>query len=195
MHHRACALLMLFASVLLATPAMALPIIFTDRASFDAAVGQTTLLTFDTLPQPVLNPGHWEWHFDDVFVVGSDTTMKIDSIPGTVCFCNVPNGVGGGTPDPVWAVGFDITPLAPNTQVLIDLSMTFILSQPQFLGFLYSEPTAFRIQNVGPLGPAGFSEFTIDNVAIQTTPEPASLVLLAVGFVPLVWCRMRNIAV
>lgn len=174
-------------------PATASAIFFTDRAAFDAVVGPTTLLTFDTLPDPILNPGHWEWHFDGSFVVGSDTTMGINSIPGTVCFCNVPNGVGGATLDPVWAVGLDITPLAPKTPVSTSEGM-YILSEPQFLGFLYSDPSHFTIQNVFTLlsDGLGWSSFTIDNVAIKTVPEQSSIVLVVIGVAALVGWRWKE---
>ena len=91
----------------------------------------------------------------------------------------------------------DITPLAPNTPLAFG-DAGYLMSEPQFLGILYSEPTIFTMQNlrtIEPDGIGGLSHFTIDNVAIRTTPEPTSVLFLAVGFAALAWWRTRNVAV
>lgn len=181
------------AIALLTTTAIASTLTFTDRASFDAVAGPTTLLTFDTLPPPTITVGFLIWNFDGSFRIASDGAQGIDSFPGTVCFCNVPNGVVGGTADPVVAIGLDITPLIPNAQILID-GATYIMSEPQFLGFLYTEPSRFSIQNVFALVPPGglaYSSFTIDNVEIRGIPEPSSFLFLACGIGAFIVWRWR----
>src|SRR5262249_40389887 len=73
------------------TPAMAIPsMIFTDRASFDAAVGNTTLLTFDTLPPPTFTPFTFTVNIDDLLLFGGESASFVgyDSSPGSFCFCS-----------------------------------------------------------------------------------------------------------
>jgi hypothetical protein len=166
---------------------MALPIIFSDRDAFNAAVGDTTLLTFDTVPSETQNPlgGGFGRRvtFDDLLEFRSDSTFGHDSIPGVFCFCNSAFDAEALTLRPVMAFGLDLTPLIPDARVHVG-DLSFTLTQPQFLGVLYSEPTTFTMGNaLTPLigGGLQWSTFTIDNVAMKSVPEPSSLWLMALS--------------
>ena len=179
---------MLFGCVLVTTPALAVPIIFTDRSAFNAAVGSTTLLTFDTLPPVTVIPlGGESVTFDGLLEFRSDSLLGYDSMPGTFCFCNPTFNAGAVTLNPVLAFGLDITPLVPNANVVLgDRFLT--LTAPQFFGVLYSEPTTFTLSNaLTPIVGAGlqWSTFTVDNVAIKAVPEPSSMLFLGLGLLGL----------
>jgi len=166
-------------SALSTAPAMALPLIFTDRVAFEAAVGDTTLLTFDTLPTVTPDNLIGRMTIDNVLTIAGDLGgfAFYDSKPGTFCFCYPGLTIGAATIDPVMAVGVDITPLRPNTTIILG-GLSFMLSEPQFLGFLYNAPSSFGIaQTFTPAN--GYSTFTIDNVVIKSVPEPSSLWLMA----------------
>jgi hypothetical protein len=174
-------LCMCFLSALCTAQAMALPIIFTDRNAFNAAAGDTTLVTFDTLPAVEPDNLIGRMTIENVLSIAGDLGgfAFYDSKPGTFCFCYPAFTIGAATIDPVMAFGVDITPLRPNTAIMLG-GLTFVLSEPQFLGFLYSDPSSFDIGQTFSLA-NGYSTFTIDNVAVKSVPEPSSLWLIAVS--------------
>jgi len=191
--------LIFFGALFTSAPVFALPIIFTDRAAFNAAVGDTTLLTLDTLPPSQLNPEGGSNLFRFIIV---ENVLRFDgeglfgsSVPGTFCFCS-PSGfeIGGITVDPVLAIGMDITPILPPgttlSATIILGGQSFVLTEPQFLGFLYTDPSIFGISQGFRL-PGGFSTFTIDNVAIKTAPEPSSVILVALAVIGLITWRLH----
>lgn len=197
-------LVYLFVSIVLfaaTTPsALALPIIFTDRAAFNAVVGETTQVTFSSpvVFTPHTNPdGTKNFDFgtgtvDDLLMTGGDREIFVgmNDIPGAFCFCSTfgAGGFGLGTINPVLAFGVDITPLQPNA-VISFVGSKFVLTEPQFLGVLYSEPTFSGIGQTFGLTSPEPSRFFIDNVAIRTVPEPASLLFLGFGALCLIACN------
>jgi PEP-CTERM motif len=178
-HRHLIGLFTFLISALSTAPATALPIIFTDRAAFNAAVGDTTLLTFDTLPAVTPDNLIGRMTIDSILTIQGDLGgfAFYDSKPGTFCFCYPGLTIGAATIDPVLAFGVDITPLRPNTTITLG-GLSFALSAPQFLGFLFGAPSSFEIgQTFTPAN--GYSTFTIDNVAVKSVPEPSSLGLIA----------------
>lgn len=182
------------------TSAMAFPILFTDRTAFNAAAGETRLITFDTgvpsecitMPFPTCDARVAV--VDSLVRVGPgdrDAFIGIDSdFPGKLCMCSQIFDLGVTTIEPVHAFGLDIAPLVPNAKIGL-AGFTFILSEPQFLGFVFSEPTIVSLGTDRILidGHVGLSTLTIDNIAIRTVPEPASLLFLGLGALCLIACK------
>jgi hypothetical protein len=193
--------------VLVDTPATAVPLLFTDRAVFNAAVGDTILITFDEpLSFQPSGPSFTDQVaiVDGIFRVGGDhaglvpaTTMQ----PGSVGLV-ANTGFGAGTLDPVLAFGVDVTPHTPICGPTCDFVIagfgmagtSFRITQPQFIGFLFTEPTSVGISasNFGLVVDSTpyniFSRIAIDNVAIKTVPEPSILFLLGLSLTAvIVW--------
>jgi hypothetical protein len=202
MTHKPHAMLLLITLViLLTTPAMATPIIFTDRTAFDAAVGGTTLITdfpsVDSGPVPGTCCGCClVGTVDGVLRLGPSDVNAWAGVGGpSLVFNGESGGISATTLHPVTAIGFDMTPLpsfsgnlpTPYSE-LFSTGGHFIFTQPQFLGFLFPQPTIFSMS--GTL----FSAFAIDNMAIKTVPEPPSWLLLACGLAVLAGWRSRKVA-
>lgn len=187
----------IIAAALLTTSALAAPIIFTDRTAFDTAVGGTTLLTFDSPVSWTINGCCGGGTVDNLLKFDADYVdiFGVNTIPGSLCSCyTILTGVFVSTIDPVLAFGVDITPLVPNATININ-GLTFMLSRPQFLGFLYSDPSSFIMfpEHTFVNGFVERSTFAIDNVAIKSAPEPSPLLLLACGLAVLAGCRFRQL--
>lgn len=212
-HIRSFTLLLIIFTAVETSLAMALPIIFTDRAAFDATVGGTSLITFDPVPTfDCMRRSDGSIITCDFFDIKVDGLLRLTgdreafnpsgslagAPPGSLCSCNQTFSMGIGTIDPVLAFGFDITPV-PAANIPISIAgLGFQLSQPQFLGFLFAEPTVVGISpglylNPNPSIGLGWSTFAIDNVAIKTVPEPSTLLFLGIGLVGLIaWEKTRR---
>ena len=198
-------ILFLIFTAVLTVHAMAAPLVFTDRAAFNAAVGSTTLITFDT---PVTLGSTPTSHHNIEGFVGNDLRLFADSsgafavnhVPGSIVLGGSNGGVFVNTINPVIALGLDATPrgdsrdngggpypgfselnIAADGNVFHGLDLT----TPQFVGFLFDTPTTVRLSG-------WFSSFVaIDNVAIKTVPEPGSLLLLGAGLAGLIGFRRK----
>lgn len=186
-------LLLIFSTLFVTTPVMALPILFTDRTAFTTAVGTHTILTFDTF-QPLEPIGSFGSDFGatyaGLFEVGGDITgaATVYSNPGAITL--TPNsGFGAGTAVPVQAFGFDFTPQCfgscSSMSILVG-SYSISFNTPQFIGLLFSEPTEVGISVIGQ----NFGKALIDNVRIQAVPEPSSLFFMSAVLICLVGWHM-----
>ena len=173
-----------------AEPARAGAILFTDRADFNAAVGGTTLLDFEepNTCQPRQNdPGTCVATYGGLIQFTFDHA-GFPAPPGQPMPNAIPLGAGGqnvGTAllQPVSALGFDLIPFGSGVRVQVG-GQTYTLEKPQFFGFLFDSPLTGELPLVGqslptgqPPGPGGqtFSVFALDNLVLQTIPEPATL--------------------
>jgi hypothetical protein len=174
-----------------AATAQAGAILFTDRDAFNSAVGATTLLDFEETttcqPRPG-DPGTCVASYGGLVQFWFDFA-GFPAPPGQPMPKAIPFGAGGqsvGTTllEPVTAVGFDLAPLGGPVRVQVG-GQTYTLEKPQFFGFLYDSPFTGSLPLVGqpipfsqppglngPVGPV--SLFTMDNLVLQTVPEPAT---------------------
>lgn len=193
-HARNPIVAIMFAAIcLLATPVMATSIFFTDRTAFNAVVGDTTAITFDspavwtphTYPDGTINYDFGTLTQSGFLTAGGDREISVgvNSIPGAFCFCSTfgAGGWGVNTIYPVLAIAADFTPLQPNALISFG-GAKFILSEPQFIGVLFSEPSGTYIGESFGLTSPEASPFFIENLTIKAVPEPASALLLGVGF-------------
>jgi hypothetical protein len=170
-------LLVILLALGFSAPAMALPAIYTDRETFNSAIGEHTLLTFDTF-EPTVHYGtaaDSEAIYANVFRVAGDSAGMVDvyRTPGVLHDNGYP-AMGMHTTVPVDALGFDIVPLSPSycnapcettPHSIIAIGgfvngYVFELRQPQFLGFRFSVPTIVAIENslFGGVNPFGWTE-------------------------------------
>jgi hypothetical protein len=185
-----------------AVEVQAATILYTDRAAFNAAAGPTTLLTFAPafcaplagLPEIFCRADY------GLLTVTYDSVVRAGSLAPPHIFYGGIYQVGTHLTQPVTAVGFDITPLEPQIQFSLFLSLSgppvgnFTFSAPSFLGFVSTDQafSGFAIDNyyctdfVGGRDPCAF---TIDNMALHV-PEPGVFSLFVPGLF-LVWSAVR----
>jgi hypothetical protein len=178
-------------------------ITYTDRAAFNAAVGPTTLLTFDPVvcaPYPNLPPIFCKADYG-LLTVGYDSVMQAGSLaPPHILYGAGPNQVNTQLTNPATAIGFDIIPMEPEVQFNLFLSPTglvgpFTFSAPSFLGIVSTDSafSGFTIDHyrctrpfVGGGQPCSF---VIDNMSLQV-PEPGTFSLFVPGLF-LLWSTAR----
>ena len=197
--------------VLAASPANAGPILFTDRAAFEAAVSDPlTLETFDERPPCTVNSAYVQTcHYDDVLQIREDFSgIAVGTQGQQLTLGMFLTGVPSLTAlQPFTAFGLDITPLVPLVPgggpaaamaavTIYGLPLTLTLSQPQFIGLLFPDlqPAGVSLISVNSVHTAtanGFSRAAIDNVAIAV-PEPASWLLVALGNLSVLLVRART---
>ena len=166
------------------------PIIFTDRAAFDAYVGSYTLLTLDDKPPVVTVTGGSlnYWTYNDLVRFDLDGNLYGNQALG-------PSGsVHPGDANLLWyarplvpvtAFGFDIfsTPPGLRIGVALDSNLTsttfYKVGGLNFFGVASSEPFTPIFTN-GGCGDVQ-CRFGLDNIAVKQVPEPSALLLLAVG--------------
>lgn len=174
--------------------------IFTDRAAFDAAVGASTAIAFNTPAIGSISPIHPQslsYTFDGLVTTGFADNAALPGGPTpnaqeNFCFCSMVTPLSLFSVNPVLAFGADIVPIDPHVSLRLGDQM-IVVSQPQFLGLLVTEPAILGIgQTRGPFGP-GITRFTIDNVALKTAsvPEPAYSLLLPLIGLALIVARRR----
>jgi len=193
---RAAASTALVVTILLtvsAFDAQASTIVYTDRAAFNAAVGATTLLTFDPVvcaQLPDFPPIYCKADYGLMTVVYDSVFIPGELAPPYIRYGLGPYQVGTVLTKPVTAIGFDIIPLEPVIQFTLFLSPHdsgfFTFSAPSFLGFVSTDSvfSEFSIDNFHcshpPLGSHEPCNLAIDNMALQMA-EPATLSLLVPG--------------
>jgi PEP-CTERM motif-containing protein len=199
-----------FLSVTQVAPAQAGAILFTDRTAFDQAVGGTTLLDFNnptTCQQRPNDPGTCVASYGGLVQFWFDHA-GFPAPPGDPMPPAIPFGLGGQTVgttllQPVTAMGFDLIPLGTGVRVQVG-GQSYNLDKPQFFGFLFDSPFTGSLPVAGqPLfgGPPGFaapfgetlSVFALDNLSLQTVPEPATLLTFGAAASFLLGFRRRGI--
>jgi hypothetical protein len=207
--HRACAVLdivlkeikllkrlpFVVAAWLWVTPALAAPIVFSDRGAFDAAIGPHTTITFDTpLSCNVLrvqsgtclaDAGAAIFEFESFFYGSTfvDTVPIVDWSAG-MHFDTHPRAVGfdliGLSDQPYF-----ITIATANSPLLLT---SYVFSGNAFFGLLLDqgEILGLSLNPYGPLSAGGApAPFEIDNVRVTPVPEPGTGLLLGVVVVGL----------
>lgn len=189
--------------------AEASPILFTERAAFEAAAPPDIRATFETLQPTGCTASECSGVVDGVLLVSSNSPLDAtgDLTFGGL-FSLVTIGVGG----PMNAVGFDVSKggkvdtllvgaiigMTPTGDLVVEniplpgFSLP-LAGAPAFLGLLFPEPIfGLQLRVVGDLFTAS-PQLTVDNIAIQTAvPEPATALLLSVGAMVLVQRRRRT---
>jgi hypothetical protein len=177
-----------------ATPAFGAPIVFDDRASFAAAVGPDSVMTFDepiTCSELSVEVGTCRANVDkavfefESFFYGSSF---VDVIP-------IREWSASLTFDrPVRAMGFDLRALSDNpyfisirtSSPLSDLP-SFTFSGNAFFGLLLDDGAIFGV-GLNPFGPPSIGQgapFAIDNVRFASVPEPGTVLLVGLAAIGL----------
>jgi len=164
---------------------MAYPIVFTNRAAFDAAVGNYTRLTFDKGSGQISPTGQ-----GIAITYGNLVKFEYDLPPtkdpntdGTIIM-GVPDGfqTTGRVLSLVTAFGFDILSFSPESGTMMiscvfgptppsGYDVRFSLTGLNFLGFVSDAPFTPTIID-GPDKNAIPCRIKIDNMAIKAVPSP-----------------------
>jgi hypothetical protein len=187
------ALLLIAFVMLCVAPAMATPVVYTDRAAFDAAAGSYTLLTLGAPSQIVVDypSSSYIATYNDLITFGFDLQGGVDPpLSGGVLMGRSGLIAQATVLQPVTAFGFDVAP-GLNSHAFF-MNSIYPLTGLNFLGFVSASPFTAQLESI-PTPPDPFaSVFFIDNIAIQAVPEPAMWLLLTVGGFVLVWVRWRT---
>ena len=173
--------------------AEASPIIFTDRAAFEATTQPNVLVTFDKAVDLGSVPNFWDFLLDDIlhlqfveeggFLTVRDGSLHVgDAGPAAGHF-----GMVGGSL--IRAIGFDVSTTAPPQGLVVfgnGTAVPFVFTSPTFIGLLFSSPVdSFQLWNaILPAANLISLDVVIDNMAIRT-PEPSTLLLFGSGFIVL----------
>jgi hypothetical protein len=187
------------------TPATAAPIVYTDRAAFDAAVGVTTPVHFTAgfCDPPPFPPDRSSCYYGNVLNVSAmnaaqaviplvdELFVGIDWAKPTVSVIN-----------PVTAIGFDVTTNRGWFQDTGVSVMTLsgseagaiffgdpyeITARHSFFGFVFEEPTTatdvIRTPEIWKMvdGRPVSAQYSVTNVVAQPVPEPGVMTLLFLG--------------
>ncbi len=192
------------------TTAHATTMYFTDRASFEAAVGATQTVTIDqpiagTVANPAVDPLFYSATIDGLLTYSGDINafqlsatglIVPETSTGGICLCSLIPGQLS-TIGPVLAFGGDFTshsvPMTlggPSLAIVDFAGAQFIVGQTSFLGVLYSFDDAAVVSpqrvyqaslTATPLGGSELSSYSISNIEVKTVPEPSSVWLLALS--------------
>ena len=201
--------------------ALAAPVTFDTRQTFNAATGPLVVITFDDLvggavptclpPQPAVHP--CVFALDDVTFV---STVGMPEIPQGPILTISPLQLGASNvifsnavsfqPDQFFAsmsstaIGFDLSSftldridsfevvLTEFDGVTTSFNLFASLNQPAFFGAISS--TGFSRVSFFSVPVGGFySNFGIDNFAIQAVPEPSVVGLLGIGLIAILLAR------
>lgn len=169
---------------------MAYPIVFTNRAAFDAAVGNYTRLTFEPGSGQISTTGQ-----GIAITYGNLVKFEYDLPPGAkdpntggTIIMGVPDGFQtiGRVLSPVTAFGFNTLSFSPGSGTVMvsgvfgpipssGYDVRFALAGLSFLGFVSDTPFT-PIIITGPDANAKPCRMTIDNMAIKAVlPPPTGL--------------------
>jgi hypothetical protein len=191
-------------AALVSQRAEASPIIFTDRAAFEAAAEPNILVTFDDI-----QPDRWAPAF--CFQPASSCSYFVDSVAHVSSFSFTDNhsGVGGGALSlnfqaitgigvdgpPMIAIGFDVLPGDAVPGQFVGLSwvvgvdpmggpiregVRLPADAPGFFG-LFADPIGGFELTTNTTGPGLPRSAILDNVAITSVPEPSTALLVLAG--------------
>ena len=205
MPHKSHALifLLIILTVFLTTPALAGPIMYTDRAAFDAAAGEYTLITkdspnytvvYDPFVSPILSITYLDlitFYFDS----GGFCCNPNHVNPGDAFTLGVAGLASGGhVLQSVLAFGFDVTAVSLGDPPLLNPTVSSSgfsasLIGLSFMGVVSDTPFTANVLAINTY------DFSIDNLAIKTVPEPSSLLFLSLTLMSLMawqWKRQGN---
>jgi hypothetical protein len=166
------------------------PIIFTDRADFDAVVHPEFLVPFDGPFEYRGGNGNW---LSDNTLLSFSTGFTIPSFPGDGAFHIFPfNGAQYSLLDgsSIFAMGIDVSTAAASPIRVVasvgfhDELHTFMVTGTQFIGLIFEAPLLSGLNlDVFTTGQDFFTPLLVDNIAIGTTPvpEPATALLVLAG--------------
>ena len=188
----------LFLMVLSSRPAAAATILYTDRAAFQAALGDYTLITLD---DPVINGPHTTADDFHGFIVTYDDLVKfwfdisgLGTTDGSVTLGTTSQSGAANVLKPVTGFGFDVISTGGFTNLNL-LGHTVSPAGPQFVGVISDTPVFMQL-TWWSSAPSILDDptTTIDNVTIKSVPvpEPASWLLFALGCVVLCYLNARR---
>jgi hypothetical protein len=164
--------------LLLPVAASAAPIIYTDRASFEAALSDVVVYDLNDGAEPIRDFAlmMWTLDYDGLDVITDTSDGKPDTAnSGTVSALTHAIMLKFETPQT--AIGFDFTSTSPFSAWGLAT-----IAGSGFFGIVLDTPTQYF--QLAPYGPT----LTIDNVT--TVPEPSTLLLTLIGTT--VFCRVRR---
>jgi hypothetical protein len=186
-----------------AAPVNAAPIVFTDSAAFDAAIGFHDVLTFDEPRTYVLDrQALFSYWFIGPFVFASDYFYNSGVYGGFAHAGSAPLGMSLGVPQPY--IGFDIDAFTDyEFQISVFTSgpsLDFILAGDSFFGLLLDDGDVLGV-GLFPFVPSQYHfppfpdpywrPFNIDNV--RYVPEPSTLLLFGSAMVMLTCRRLSKV--
>jgi hypothetical protein len=188
----------------------AAPIVFTDRAAFNAAAQPNLFDDFSAPVQCAVTPPFCDLTFSGV-------TFRFDSPDFPISPASAPQSLGaldvgptfavGATFGPSTAIGFDVLQLgalpfglsvvprirqSDGTEII---GATMTVSTPGFFGLHVNDGSVLTGLGLFPVQTSGSGTIAgIDNLARSVTvPEPATLVLFGAGAAALLARRRRNV--
>lgn len=180
------------ACALMAAPAAASPILYTDRAAFELAADPNHLITFEGSAAVVeINQAFLTYlvTFDGLLKFNFDWISGVGWSPGDTYVVLGRSGLlsSGGFLEPVYAFGFDVldfglTPSGAISGAGSDFNFIYRFSAPGFIGVVSDKPiiqTSISYNQTPPVG-----TYAIDNVLVRTVPDEGNtfpVLLLAVG--------------
>ena len=163
---------------LIAARAEATTIVYPDRDAFNAAAGNTTLLTFDEAP-PCFRPdgGLFICRFD-YGVIEVQYEPSSPPAPPYIRYSQIERPVFTQLQEPLTAIGFDVIPLDTAARFSL-FGFAVSTTTPAFVGFVNDDGTPFTSFEINHFNcPEQFRaacSFTIDNMAVQPVqPVPES---------------------
>jgi len=165
-----CIVLCWSAYAMIAAPATASTVLYTDRDAFVLAADPNHLITFDGSAAVVeinLPLSSYQVTFDDLLRFNFDLVSGVGWFPGDTSVVMGRSGLlsSGSLLEPVYALGFDVFGAAPSGAI-----GGFGFSTSGFIGIVSDQPFTPGIaylQNPSPT----MGTYAIDNVLVTTVPD------------------------